>query len=1053
MNLLLTLVLKSTGIFLLAFVCLFFGRNRAAHIKHWIISLSFLGLLILPIIDLSISPYQLKVNIGTNRTEVDFFQEDWDKQKMKRAENTPSSYPHNDVVASDDVILHNVSPPFISQPSTPSSLKADSEHWPSSSFSTSQFDISPSTIGYFFQDVLSDLFSSRNVRIMGVVWLVGMFILILRLCIGMIEIFQLTRKGQPLPFVQKDGKFNEVRIICHPAVKVPMTWSFRQHYILLPESAREWSASTLQTVLLHEWAHIERKDFWIQVLSMLCVSVYWFHPLVWWLQKRQIQEREKACDARVLSKGVNKAYYAQQLVQVARHLKASSQVHYAIPMAQASFIKQRILSILSFQGNLAHFSRRRRFAFGLVGVMILCLLTAFSVVIDGEEDMGANELSLSFSSLVGERVEGRTEVENGERIEKAEDQLLEHTLKKIPAMLSLGMKADELELLNWTNHVNVDSVSASYSSPANHSKAISDLMGNPSSAVSFDATSGIWNKAQYVHWNSSKSEFHVYIVGQHRDFPVFPYFEVVSPDDMIIIQERRRGIFGEKNYTLAITRAPYEGILVQSFFGRNAIQSYSGGYQEGDPLYLFTVDGDWDFLAREQRKWMRRNMRTIWKKLVGELTLPVDWERVDQDHPVLQTHRLLKQERFLSDEDIRIKEAVETVFQWGSIRPGFGDELEGLKRFSLSSLPLAEPYREEINRSGNSKQVGNTRIIWNNIGGSGWEKGDQFGRVFRNIPPGSILSQFQFHLDENENESLSFDLHLYQVEENVITKRITNQPIPIDASDRSGWITVDLSSQKIVLAKDVLAILALGDRERDSNDTEFYLSFAPGDYQFIHQSTQSWWGFFEGNYAWNMTVESLNSNGRDDQASVLREDVPLADSFSNVPERKGIITEVGRKEITQVTTGGTMGGDYINTGKRFGSVIKAIPQGAQLKDFNFHLRFNDYGQITFNLYLFKVEDNEIGTALRREPIQFTVSNKSSWLSVDLENYQLAVEGDLLAVLELEELKGKRKNGRLFFTHAFFSHEDESYLPLQRDKGNGWAEFTEAGFAFYVTVEH
>ncbi|MEI9931543.1 MAG: M56 family metallopeptidase [Rhizomicrobium sp.] len=50
--------------------------------------------------------------------------------------------------------------------------------------------------------------------------------------------------------------------------------------ILLPKSARTWPRARLQAVLLHELAHVRRRDGAMQMLALFACAIYWFNPLM-----------------------------------------------------------------------------------------------------------------------------------------------------------------------------------------------------------------------------------------------------------------------------------------------------------------------------------------------------------------------------------------------------------------------------------------------------------------------------------------------------------------------------------------------------------------------------------------------------------------------------------------------------------------------------------------------------------------------------------------------------------------------------------------------------
>ena len=71
--------------------------------------------------------------------------------------------------------------------------------------------------------------------------------------------------------------------------------------ILLPKGLDErLSRDQLHAVLLHEWHHARRHDNLTAALQMTVEAVCWFHPVVWWIGRRLVDERERACDQGVL---------------------------------------------------------------------------------------------------------------------------------------------------------------------------------------------------------------------------------------------------------------------------------------------------------------------------------------------------------------------------------------------------------------------------------------------------------------------------------------------------------------------------------------------------------------------------------------------------------------------------------------------------------------------------------------------------------------------------------------------------------------------------------
>ncbi len=107
---------------------------------------------------------------------------------------------------------------------------------------------------------------------------------------------------------------------------------FRPAVVLPPWTLTELSASDLNSVLVHELAHLRRRDDWTNLLQKLVRAVFFFHPAVWWIENRLSLEREMACDEHVLAHTENPRAYAACLVSLAE----KGFLHRAVVLAQGA---------------------------------------------------------------------------------------------------------------------------------------------------------------------------------------------------------------------------------------------------------------------------------------------------------------------------------------------------------------------------------------------------------------------------------------------------------------------------------------------------------------------------------------------------------------------------------------------------------------------------------------------------------------------------------------------------------------------------------------------
>ena len=138
-----------------------------------------------------------------------------------------------------------------------------------------------------------------------------------------------------------------IPLLCSEEVAMPMTCGVVRPVVLVPPEAGRWSEEWRQVVLLHELAHIKRRDCLTQLLAQVACAFYWFNPLVWLAARRLREERELACDDCVLGVGTRASAYASYLLELARPAVGSQAL--ALPVAVGmgcSQLESRVRAIL-----------------------------------------------------------------------------------------------------------------------------------------------------------------------------------------------------------------------------------------------------------------------------------------------------------------------------------------------------------------------------------------------------------------------------------------------------------------------------------------------------------------------------------------------------------------------------------------------------------------------------------------------------------------------------------------------------------------------------------
>jgi hypothetical protein len=155
------------------------------------------------------------------------------------------------------------------------------------------------------------------------------------------------------------------------SVRVPAAIGFHKPMIVLPAWAlQDLSAEELKTILLHEHAHLQRRDDWTNLLQKVVRAVFFFHPAVWWIDAKLSLEREMACDDAVLAETGNPRAYAGCLISLLE--KSCARRGWA--MAQAAVGRAREASLRIAQildAGRPGTTRVWKPALGLAGVLSL----------------------------------------------------------------------------------------------------------------------------------------------------------------------------------------------------------------------------------------------------------------------------------------------------------------------------------------------------------------------------------------------------------------------------------------------------------------------------------------------------------------------------------------------------------------------------------------------------------------------------------------------------------------------------------------------------------
>lgn len=158
-------------------------------------------------------------------------------------------------------------------------------------------------------------------------WLIGFVLLMARLCVSLQHCIRIRRSRVPLPphleriaeqLKQKLKITRDVVVASSQEVTQAIATGVFKPVVLVPASwITQMPIASIEAVLAHELAHIKRWDLWINWLQRFTETVFFFHPLVWWLSRQISNEREVCCDQLAIELTGQPLRYVETLAQVA----------------------------------------------------------------------------------------------------------------------------------------------------------------------------------------------------------------------------------------------------------------------------------------------------------------------------------------------------------------------------------------------------------------------------------------------------------------------------------------------------------------------------------------------------------------------------------------------------------------------------------------------------------------------------------------------------------------------------------------------------------------
>jgi uncharacterized protein (TIGR03435 family) len=184
------------------------------------------------------------------------------------------------------------------------------------------------------------LFRTLIPTLLGLVWVTGFVLVAVSWWRRWRQIRAALRAATPLRLP------GGIEVMSSPEFIEPGVYGVWRPILLLPDGiANRLTPEELDAILAHELCHIRRRDNLAAAFHMAVEALFWFHPLVWWLGARLMEERERACDEEVLRMGSEPAVYAEGILKICELYTASP-----LPCAAGvtgGYLRKRIQEIMT----------------------------------------------------------------------------------------------------------------------------------------------------------------------------------------------------------------------------------------------------------------------------------------------------------------------------------------------------------------------------------------------------------------------------------------------------------------------------------------------------------------------------------------------------------------------------------------------------------------------------------------------------------------------------------------------------------------------------------
>jgi TonB family protein len=237
------------------------------------------------------------------------------------------------------------------------------------------------------------IFSSSTIPVMTgipamlivIVWVLGSFVVFFRWAWQWQRLTAHAREATPivegvvhdtLRRLEREEGIRATALVASSDLMEPGVLGIRAPVLIWPRHLNAGlSDAHVEAIVSHEVCHIVRRDNLLALAQIVTSATFWFHPLVWWIGARLVDERERACDERVLARCARPVTYAESILKTCQLCITSSLVN--VPGVTGGNLKQRIVRIMKNAPAVPLGARQK------TALVLAALLIAFAPIAAG----------------------------------------------------------------------------------------------------------------------------------------------------------------------------------------------------------------------------------------------------------------------------------------------------------------------------------------------------------------------------------------------------------------------------------------------------------------------------------------------------------------------------------------------------------------------------------------------------------------------------------------------------------------------------------------------